>query len=173
MTGRAVYIRGNHEEFFLGALAGNLSMLQDWLIYGGAECAASYGVSEGWILNSTVEEIRERLVDNVPKAHIDFLSSMADSFKFGDYLLVHAGIRPGVPFDQQVGQDLRWIREDFLESNADHGMVVVHGHTIAEEPEVRSNRIGIDTGAYRTGVLTALAIEGGDRWFLEAIGQPG
>jgi serine/threonine protein phosphatase 1 len=88
---------------------------------------------------------------------------MADTFKFGDYLFVHAGIRPGVELDAQVSKDLRWIREGFLDDQTDHGVVIVHGHTIVEEVQEHSNRIAIDTGAYRTGVLTALALEGDER----------
>jgi serine/threonine protein phosphatase 1 len=91
---------------------------------------------------------------------------MADTFRFGDYLFVHAGIRPGVAVEQQDRKDLRWIRDPFLSDTKEHGFVVVHGHTIEEEVQERTNRIGIDTGAYRTGVLTALGIEADQRWFL-------
>ena len=160
---KSIFLKGNHEEFFLGALGGDLSMLQNWLVYGGTECAASYGVSEGWILNSSPPDILSRLVQEVPAAHISFLEGMADTFKFGDYLFVHAGIRPGVELEAQVGKDLRWIREGFLDDRTDHGVVVVHGHTIVDDVQEHPNRIGIDTGAYRTGVLTALAIEGDER----------
>ena len=90
-----------------------------------------------------------------------------DSCRFGDYLFVHAGIRPGVEVDQQTQSDLRWIREPFLFDESDHGFVVVHGHTIAMRSRSGPNRIGIDTGAYRSGVLTALAIEGTDRWLID------
>jgi serine/threonine protein phosphatase 1 len=103
----------------------------------------------------------------IPKEHVKFLESFDDSCRFGDYLFVHAGIRPGVEFDQQRQADLRWIREPFLFDETDHGFVVVHGHTIRSEVEIRKNRIGIDTGAYRTGVLTALAIEGAENWLLD------
>ena len=96
-----------------------------------------------------------------------FLESFGDSCSFGDYLFVHAGIRPGIAIDEQSQADLRWIREPFLTDDRDHGVTVVHGHTISEEVVQRSNRIGIDTGAYRTGVLTALGIEGTDRWLLD------
>jgi serine/threonine protein phosphatase 1 len=92
---------------------------------------------------------------------------MADTFKFGDYLFVHAGIRPGVDLEAQVSKDLRWIREGFLEDRSDHGVIVVHGHTIVEDVEEHPNRIAIDTGAYRTGVLTALALEGTERRFIQ------
>src|SRR4029078_5563953 len=98
---------------------------------------------------------------------VEFLETFDDSCRFGDYLFVHAGIRPGVEIDQQRQTDLRWIREQFLFDETDHGFIVVHGHTIRPQVEVRSNRIGIDTGAYRTRLLTALAIEGSDSWLLD------
>lgn len=165
---RLIYLKGNHEEFFLGALAGDLGMLQNWLVYGGTECAASYGVTQGYIINAAPASVVDRLAEEVPKAHIEFLEAMADTFRFGDYLFVHAGIRPGVEIGRQAERDLRWIREDFLDDKTDHGVMVVHGHTIVEEIEERSNRIAIDTGAYRSGKLTAIGLEGSERWFLQA-----
>jgi len=93
-----------------------------------------------------------------------------DSCRLGDYLFVHAGIRPGIEIDQQLQADLRWIREPFLLDDSDHGFVVVHGHTICCEVEERHNRIGIDTGAYRSGILTALAVEGNERWVIDTSG---
>jgi serine/threonine protein phosphatase 1 len=102
----------------------------------------------------------------VPRIHLDFLENFDDSIRIGDYLFVHAGIRPGVPIERQDSRDLRWIRQPFLDDESDHGLVVVHGHSITEQPDIRHNRIGIDTGAYRHGMLTALALEGGDRWLL-------
>ena len=164
---RPIFLKGNHEEFFLASLGGDLAMLQNWLLYGGTECAESYGISEGFIINSAPSEILGRLIDEIPKTHLDFLDGMADTFRFGDYLFVHAGIRPGVPIDEQVERDLRWIREGFLDDRTDHGVMVVHGHTIVETVEEHRNRIAIDTGAYRSGVLTALCLEGTDRWFLD------
>lgn len=165
---RNVYLKGNHEEFFLSVLDGNEEMLPNWLTYGGYECAESYGVSRGWTLNATPDAIAERLIGEVPRSHRDFVENMADSFRFGDYLFVHAGIRPGVELGEQSGKDLRWIREGFLEDRTDHGVVVVHGHTIVESPEQHPNRIAVDTGAYRSGVLTAIGLEGTERWFIEA-----
>jgi len=164
---RPVFLKGNHEEFLLGALDGDLAMLQNWLVYGGAECCASYGIGQGWLMNAAPPDIFSRLAASVPAAHRAFLESMADSFRFGDYLFVHAGIRPGVPLESQSGRDLRWIREGFLDDRTDHGVTVVHGHSIVDEVEEHPNRIAIDTGAYRTGVLTALALEGADRWLLQ------
>jgi serine/threonine protein phosphatase 1 len=165
---RTVQLKGNHEEFFLRVLEGAADVVPNWLSYGGYECAESYGVSKGWSLNATADAVAERLAEQVPQSHKEFLASMADSFRFGDYLFVHAGIRPGIPIEEQSGQDLRWIREGFLDDRTDHGLVVVHGHTIVEKPEQRSNRIALDTGAYRSGVLTAIGIEGTERWFVEA-----
>jgi serine/threonine protein phosphatase 1 len=105
----------------------------------------------------------------VPREHREFLENLADTFRFGDYLFVHAGIRPGVAVDEQSRKDLRWIRDPFLSDAKEHGFVVVHGHTIVERAEERPNRIGIDTGAYHSGVLTALAIEDDQRWFLTGL----
>jgi serine/threonine protein phosphatase 1 len=102
----------------------------------------------------------------VPRAHREFLESFADTFRFGDYLFVHAGIRPGITVEEQDRHDLRWIREPFLSDAKEHGFIVVHGHTIVGRVEERPNRIAIDTGAYHSGVLTALAVEGSRRWYL-------
>lgn len=169
---RPVYIQGNHEEFFLDVLNGRDDVITHWLAYGGYECAESYGVSKGWTLNATAPEIGERLRAQVPQSHRAFLKAMADTFRFGDYLFVHAGIRPGVAVQDQSTKDLRWIREGFLEDETDHGLVVVHGHTIVEKAEQRPNRIGLDTGAYRSGVLTAVGLEGSERWIIDARSGP-
>lgn len=165
---RTVYLKGNHEEFLLDVLAGDEAVVVNWLTYGGFECAESYGLSKGWTLNATPAAIVERLAAAVPASHKAFLAAMHDSFRFGDYLFVHAGIRPGVPLESQTGTDLRWIRDGFLDDLTDHGVVVVHGHSIVDSVEERPNRIAIDTGAYRTGVLTAIGIEGDERWFIQA-----
>jgi serine/threonine protein phosphatase 1 len=165
---RNVFLAGNHEEAFLKVFEGDTSIVPAWIMYGGRECAQSYGVNGGWMLSATPEAIVSEFRRTVPRSHVDFLSSMGDSFSFGDYVFVHAGVRPGVPLEEQSPQDLRWIREGFLDDETDHGFVIVHGHTIVDEVEERPNRIGIDTGAYRTGVLTAIGIEGRERWFLSS-----
>ena len=165
---QAVFLKGNHEEFLLRVLAGEEDVVMDWLPYGGFESAESYGVSRGWVMNATPSEIVRRLQESVPDSHRAFLEGMADTFRFGDYLFVHAGIRPGVPVGEQSAKDLRWIREGFLESRADHGLIVVHGHTIVESPEEHPNRIAVDTGAYRNGVLTAVGLDGSQRWFIQS-----
>ena len=162
-----VFLLGNHEEVLLRILAGDSALIAKWRWFGGSECLESYGVEPARLAHLTDDEALDVVRAAVPKRHVEFLESFADSCRFGDYLFVHAGIRPGVELEQQSQADLRWIREPFLFDESDHGFIVVHGHTIAEKVEERSNRIGIDTGAYRTGVLTALAIDGSERWFLD------
>jgi len=101
-----------------------------------------------------------------PVAHRSFLRLIEASHRCGDHFFAHAGVRPGVPLDRQAARDLMWIRSQFLDSTLDHGAVVVHGHSIAERPQLRPNRIGIDTGAYRSGILTCLVLDGRSRHFL-------
>lgn len=164
---RTVFLLGNHEEVLLRILGGEADLITKWRWFGGSECLKSYGVDADQLTGLTDEEALGVIRGAIPKAHVEFLESFDDSCRFGDYLFVHAGIRPGVEFDQQRQSDLRWIREPFLFDETDHGFVVVHGHTIRPEVEVRPNRIGIDTGAYQSGVLTALAIDGSDSWLLD------
>ena len=165
---RPVFLMGNHEEMLLRVLDQDSGQFRDWLQYGGYEFAQSYGVEVGRLALLETPAAAQMVRHAVPDEHIAFLDSFVDSFQFGDYLFVHAGIRPGVAIQDQHVQDLRWIREDFLDSSADHGVVVIHGHTISDGPDERSNRIGIDTGAYKTGILTALCIEGTERRYLTA-----
>jgi serine/threonine protein phosphatase 1 len=164
---RPVFLLGNHEEVFLRIVKGDTSLIPSWLQFGGLQCLVSYGVSADAIHGAPSDSVVQLLRAAVPQEHIDFLETFADSCRFGDYLFVHAGLRPGVDLDLQSQSDLRWIREPFLSDESDHGFVVVHGHTISEEVEERPNRIGIDTGAYRTGILTALGIEGPERWLMQ------
>ena len=164
---RAVFILGNHEEVLLRILGGESGLIAKWRQFGGSECLKSYGIEPGQLIHLGDEEALAVVRAAIPKAHVAFLENFVDSCRFGDYLFVHAGIRPGVPIEQQRQSDLRWIREPFLHDGTDHGFLVVHGHTITAEIEQRTNRIGIDTGAYRSGILTALAIEGRKRWTLD------
>jgi serine/threonine protein phosphatase 1 len=164
---RPVFLLGNHEEVLLRILSGETDLITKWRWFGGSECLSSYGVDAAKLAGLSDEEALEIVRDAIPKTHVEFLETFDDSCRFGDYLFVHAGIRPGVEVDQQRQADLRWIREPFLFDDTDHGFVVVHGHTIRPEVEVRPNRIGIDTGAYRTGILTALAIDGTESWLLD------
>ena len=163
-----VFLSGNHEEVMLRILAGERGgLLADWLKFGGAECLTSYGLDPAALATKGEAAALKAIKAAIPRAHAEFLASFADTFHFGDYLFVHAGIRPGLEIADQSQTDLRWIREPFLEDEKDHGFIVVHGHTISSKAEERPNRIGLDTGAYRTGVLTALAVEGAERKFLD------
>ena len=164
---RTIFLIGNHEEVFLRLLRGESRYLRDWLAFGGAECARSYGISVSALKRMEPARAVAVLSEKVPENHRSFLQSFVDTFRIGSYLFVHAGIRPGVPLADQSQSDLRWIRQPFLENGDDHGFIVVHGHTIADQVDVQDNRIGLDTGAYRTGVLTAMGLEGRERWFVQ------
>lgn len=164
---RSVVLAGNHEEVLLRLLDGEEELLPQWLRFGGVECLASYGIDALRLLALSADAALAELRAGIPPVHQRFLHELGDSFSFGDYLFVHAGIRPGLPLEKQSPIDLRWIRQPFLSDRRDHGVTVVHGHTITPAIDERPHRIGIDTGAYQYGVLTALAIEEGDRWFLQ------
>jgi serine/threonine protein phosphatase 1 len=161
------FIMGNHEEVMLRVLAGEEGLVSSWLRFGGAATLRSYGVDPRDLSGLSSNEVAARIGKAVPRDHVEFLERFADSILFGSYLFVHAGIRPGIDLAEQSQSDLRWIREPFLDDTTDHGFVVVHGHTITNSVEVTANRIGIDTGAFCTGILTALAIEGRKRWLLQ------
>lgn len=163
---RPIFLAGNHEEVLLRILDGDGAIVADWLRFGGAECAASYGIDPDRLRRMDDKEAAAEIASKVPRAHREFLERLADTFRFGDYLFVHAGIRPGVAVEEQDRRDLRWIREPFLSDAKEHGFIVVHGHTIVPGVEERPNRIAIDTGAYRSGALTAIAVEEDRRWFL-------
>jgi serine/threonine protein phosphatase 1 len=160
------FLMGNHEEVFLKALEGSLEALRFFVKIGGRTTILSYGFSEAEYGNLEYDMLLEQLIARVPAAHVAFLKGFEDRIAIGGYLFVHAGIRPRVPVEEQSGGDLRWIRSEFLDYRGSHGSIVVHGHTICDQVEERSNRIGIDTGAFASGKLTALGLEGGERWFL-------
>ena len=170
-TGKVRILAGNHEEMMLGSLRDEETM-RHFLRHGGRETLFSYGLRGEEYSRGNLEEIIERANALVPPDHIAFMQAMEDQIVMGDYLFVHAGIRPGVPLDRQMPSDLRWIRREFLDHADPHGHLVVHGHTITDEPVLRHNRIGIDTGAFASGKLTALGCEGDRRWLLTAFIAP-
>ena len=161
------YLRGNHEDAFLAVIDGDETDLPGWRKFGGRETLASYDIGDKAVAMGG-PFFRAELREKIPESHIAFLRGLKDYVQIGDYLFVHAGIRPGVALTAQDPRDFTWIRREFIESTADHGMVVVHGHTITDGVDEQPNRIGIDTGAYQDGgKLTALGAEGETRWFLE------
>jgi serine/threonine protein phosphatase 1 len=133
------------------------------------ETILSDGVSEDDYRAADFETLTELFAARVSPEHVAFISSFTNYLEIGDYLFVHAGIRPGVPLEDQSPSDLRWIREAFLSHSGDHGRCVVHGHSIREEAESRGNRIGIDTGAYASDRLSAVGLEDDRRWFLSTL----
>ncbi|MEO6217650.1 MAG: metallophosphoesterase family protein [Sphingomonas sp.] len=167
--GRSVKVlQGNHEEVMLLALSGDLEAMRFWTRIGGGETMASYGVPAELIERGNAQQLFDDFVARIPRSHCALLYRTVDHVTIGDYAFVHAGIRPGIPLDKQKVNDLRWIRGEFLDHEGDLGAVVVHGHTITETVEEYDNRIGIDTGAYATGRLTVLGLEGQERWYLSS-----
>ncbi len=160
------FLMGNHEEIFIKAWEGDMASLRMFHRIGGRETLLSYGVKPYAYDSADFEMLASLLAAHVPADHIAFLRRFEDCYARGDYLFVHAGIRPGTPIAEQDPTEMRWIRDKFLDDARDHGMMVVHGHSIVTEVEERPNRIGIDTGAYASGQLTAVGIEGTTHWFL-------
>jgi serine/threonine protein phosphatase 1 len=169
----SICLRGNHEEMLLRAFDDPVSF-EIWTGNGGLATLASYGVDrdllhgpflEGMALDD-VPIILQQFSKLFPEAHRKFLESLKVSVTVGNYFFVHAGVRPGVALDKQSQEDCLYIRREFLYHKHDFGKIVVHGHSPVPEPDIHENRIGIDTGAFYSGRLTALCLEGSDRMFL-------
>lgn len=165
---RCVFLMGNHEEIFIKAWEGDPASARLFHRIGGRETLLSYGVSEDDYDSADFDRLVELLRTHVPADHIAFLRRFRDTYAVGDYLFVHAGVRPGTPIDAQDANDMRWIRDKFLDDTRDHGAMIVHGHSVTAAVDEQLNRIGIDTGAYASGRLTALGLEGTERWFLSS-----
>jgi serine/threonine protein phosphatase 1 len=163
----AVFLKGNHETCAYQVLS-NPSVLSDWLQIGGINTLLSYGIDpSGCDRDQQAQQVvAAAFRQALPDSHYRFLQELALSFSCGDYFFVHAGVRPGIPLVRQSEQDLIWIREEFLLHEEDFGKVVVHGHSPTNLPDIRPNRINIDTGAYATGRLTCLVLEGDGMRFL-------
>lgn len=162
---RVLCLRGNHDQYLLDFLADPRSPeFPNWVRYGGSQTLAQYGLDQD--LSGNRDLIHAAALAAVPGHHRSFLDRTPLTARFGDYLFVHAGIRPGIALEAQTRRDLLWIREPFLGSPARHGALVVHGHTVTTEVEVMPNRIGIDTGAVFGGTLSCLVIEGRSRALL-------
>ncbi len=163
------FIRGNHEETMLSFLS-EPSLGATWCSFGGDETLMSYGVvapllsdaPEAW------EEARGAFAALIPAAHVRFLQALEPAVEYGDYFFTHAGARPGVELDEQDPHDLMWIRDDFLRGSATFSKAIVHGHTPEADAFVSDRRIGVDTGAYATGRLTAIVLEGSERRLIQA-----
>jgi serine/threonine protein phosphatase 1 len=163
---QTIFLKGNHEDCLLRLLI-DPDALSEWKMIGGLSTIQSYGVPlTGHHDPQSHQRITAALAQAIPDSHHQFLRSLTLSYTLGDFFFAHAGVRPGVPLSAQSARDLLWIREDFLLHEEDFGKVIVHGHTPALEPEIRRNRINIDTGAYATNRLTCLLLEADQMSFL-------
>lgn len=165
--GNIRFIKGNHEEIFVAAARGDARAAGLFRRFGGVETLASYGLPPDDSAPMEDGALAQWMLAHIPRDPIDFLDGFPDTLTVGDYLFVHAGVRPRVALDAQIPADLRWIRGDFLDHRGHFGKMVVHGHSITSDVDIQSNRIGIDTGAFASGKLTAIALESDQRWFLQ------
>jgi len=155
-----VFLRGNHELIAIKCLS-DRSLFDQWMRLGGLETLASYGVlPEPRVSGRQIVELQSAFHHALPQTHFRFFRDLQNTHACGDFFFVHAGAKPNVELSQQKESDLLWIRGEFLSSTYDFGKIIVHGHTPAREIEVRPNRINIDTGAFATGRLTCLVLEG-------------
>jgi len=161
-----IALRGNHEDVLLKFLD-NERALEHWRHYGGLETLFSYGVdARATTCGRGYDVAQAALRQNLPLQHLTFLQETRPCWSLGGYFFCHAGVRPGVALADQNEQDLLWIREEFAGYRGSFEKIIVHGHTVVDKPEILPNRIGIDTGAYATGVLTCLVLEDRDRRFI-------
>ena len=165
--GNVRFLMGNHEEVYLAAASGDEKSVRFFNRIGGRETILSYDITMKEYMELDMTQLALRIPELFPREHVDFVSGFEDQIIVGDYAFVHAGIRPGVPLSEQRQKDLRWIREDFLSASEAHEKVIVYGHTINDDVVETGTRIGIDTGAYYSEKLTALALQGSERWYLD------
>jgi len=165
-AGRFVALKGNHEAL-LEEFLGNPTVAAQWWRLGGRETLRSFDISvRRWMTTRNSNRAATQLRAALSPEHMEFLASLKTSLVVGRYFLCHAGVRPGIPLEQQDETDLLWIRDDFLSSRLDFGKIIVHGHTPVPEPELLPNRINVDTGAFATGRLTCAVLNGGKPRFI-------
>jgi serine/threonine protein phosphatase 1 len=162
-----IFLAGNHEELMIRMAEGDRAIAPVFHRAGGRETLISYGVSADAYDSWDFDAVSEAAMNAIPQAHVDFLKSFTDWHRVGDYVFVHAGLRPGFAVEDQDVQDLRWIKTEFTKSPVDHGAMIIHGHSITDGVDEQPNRIGLDTGAYYSGVLTAMGFEADARWVLQ------
>lgn len=167
------FLLGNHEEVFLKVLDGDEKALRFFLRIGGRETILSYGVSPAEYDAADFSDLLTMVQSRVPRHHVEFLCAFQDMLIVGDYAFVHAGIRPQVSLDEQKPASLRWIRDEFLNHRGVFEKIIVHGHTIFDDVMEGPGRIGLDTGAYESGRLTAMGFEADQRWILQTVGTFG
>jgi serine/threonine protein phosphatase 1 len=159
---QAIFLKGNHEAIALKCLS-DPALFDQWMRLGGAETLASYGVSlDGLSGRRPIAMLQAAFHEALPMTHFRFFRDLQISYTCGDFFFAHAGVNPHIELSQQKESDLLWIRDLFLSSSEDFGKIVVHGHTPTREIQVMRNRINIDTGAFATGRLTCLVIDGSE-----------
>lgn len=154
----AIMLRGNHEDIAVAAWLGDREALEGWLQHGGIQTLESYGVAASDIEGADLTEAQRLIHSAIPASVIAWFRNLPTCHRCGDYAFVHAGIRPGIPLARQDDNDMMWIRQEFLDYQRPHGAVIVHGHSVSDSVELRGNRIGVDTGAYLTGRLSAVRL---------------
>jgi serine/threonine protein phosphatase 1 len=165
-----VALKGNH-DIFPNLFLKDPAILSDWRKFGGVETLISYGLRPSFRMEKDdLRQLADDFAAAFPIAHADFFNALSPSFSCGDFFFVHAGVKPGTPLDQQSEDDLLWIRQEFLDHEGDFGKLVIHGHTPVKSVDDRGNRINIDTGAYATGCLSALVIDGSTVRLLDTTG---
>jgi serine/threonine protein phosphatase 1 len=165
-----INLRGNHEQVLLDFLNVDPFIASQWFDFGGQSTVLNYGVSfVGAPFGEKLIQLQHDLADKIPLDHVSFYTQLKYSFELGDYFFVHAGVKPKVALNRQNEMDMIWIRKEFLNSKYCYEKMIVHGHSVVEEPEERVNRIAIDTGAYVSGRLTCLVLEGEQRRFLQTV----
>jgi serine/threonine protein phosphatase 1 len=165
-------LKGNHEKALLDFMDAP-ERGGPWIGFGGAETLMSYGVAPPRLEGGAEEYRRARneLLERMPASHLRLLMRLELMAMIGDYAFVHAGVRPGVELENQLEEDLLWIRRGFVDAPGPFGKTIVHGHSwAAATPQIHEHRLGVDTGAYSTGVLTALRIEDGEVGVIQARG---
>jgi serine/threonine protein phosphatase 1 len=162
----AVFMKGNHEAYLMEFLLDS-SILASWRQFGGMATLVSYGLTPTLAPDEDESIALWRALNrSMPTSHREFLAQLKLFYVCGDFFFAHAGVRPGTSLARQSEQDLLWIREDFIASEQRYEKIIVHGHTPVLDPEIRSNRINVDTGAYATGRLTCLVLEEDERRFI-------
>ncbi|WP_294392555.1 metallophosphoesterase family protein [uncultured Sphingomonas sp.] len=163
-----VVLKGNHEAMMVRAYRGDFGALGAWVDHGGDATLQSWGVPTDMIADAYPALLLAEMRRHVPRSAIDWMDRLPLSYRSGSYFFVHAGIKPGVPLARQRERDMLWIKEAFTDDVSLHPMMIVHGHSVRiEGPELLHNRIGLDTGAYRSDILSALGLEGSRRWIIQ------
>lgn len=165
---KPIYLRGNHEQVLLDFLNVDANIAMEWFNFGGQATLLSYGVSmTGIPFGEKLNQLQQDLADKIPTEHLSFYTQLNYSYECGDYFFVHAGVKPKKSLKRQSELDMMWIRNEFLASKFQFKKMIVHGHSIVDQPEQKVNRIAIDTGAYNSGRLTCLVLEGEQRRFIQ------